>query len=61
MNRLKEEEEELPVTLSVPSQSQSSPIIHFANVENVDDFGTPISSHLSLRRRFAELELLLNL
>jgi hypothetical protein len=25
-------QEELPTTMSIPSQSQSSPIIHFANV-----------------------------
>jgi hypothetical protein len=28
-------QEELPTTMSIPSQSQSSPIIHFANVNTI--------------------------
>jgi hypothetical protein len=32
MINLSDEPAELPTTMSIPSQSQSSPIIHFANV-----------------------------
>ena len=37
-------QDELPTTLSIPSQSQSSPVIHFANVNLEQPFLSSIYS-----------------